>query len=458
MGELLGMLAFDTDMSSNPVIPLPGKPGRLGMWVYEEHFQIAGVPRTYTPLDELVAYAKLQSADGQFFVVKLVRLVESENPEDEPGWSYFEAPLPDLAPDSYPLAFHSFWFTARPAGFMGTMSLILDDFSTIDAVSGEVFVFEGFEDAARIWQTNNLRTRAFYSKTSETHSGSASLAYALPFQFNPFGYGLMPASTTRTKPLPALVSAELLDITQADIGDEIQLNILSTPISIRIAGSISYFPTLYDRPGHGFIVLPRDALMVRMNRQTRNAIFPNEIWIDTAGEQAAAQLQGDIHTAAQSWNFETERLVLKADALLLGLRSVTFLATILTTILSLVGFATHFYLTARQREMQFSILRALGLSPGQLYAWLLLEQVIMVITGLTLGTLFGILLNRMILPGLPITIGDRPAIPPFFPLEDWMAVVGLYLTFLSALLISLGIGTGLLWRANIHRALRIGQE
>jgi hypothetical protein len=82
----------------------------------------------------------------------------------------------------------------------------------------------------------------------------------------------------------------------------------------------------------------------------------------------------------------------------------------------------------------------------------------MIFTGLTLGMLFGVLLNRLILPSLPITIGDRPAIPPFLPMEDWVAVGRLYLTLLIAFIVSLGIATRLLWKANIHRALRIGQE
>ena len=143
---------------------------------------------------------------------------------------------------------------------------------------------------------------------------------------------------------------------------------------------------------------------------------------------------------------------------MLGLRSVTLLAYILTTVLSLVGFATHFYMNARLRETQFGILRSLGLSRGQLYGWLLLEQIIMILAGLTLGTLLGMLLNQLILSGLPISFGDRLAIPPFMPLENWTAVIKLYLTLLTAFITTLGIATGVLWRSNIHRALRIGQE
>ena len=59
--------------------------------------------------------------------------------------------------------------------------------------------------------------------------------------------------------------------------------------------------------------------------------------------------------------WKTERKVYKADPLTLGLRSVIFLGYSLTLILSLVGFATYFYLTARQRGAIYGILRSLGL-------------------------------------------------------------------------------------------------
>jgi putative ABC transport system permease protein len=198
--------------------------------------------------------------------------------------------------------------------------------------------------------------------------------------------------------------------------------------------------------------------MYRLNRENRIPINSNEIWIETKNEQISNQLQLGFPYSVQTWDFGAERQSLRADAMMLGIRSVTFLAYILTTILSLVGFATHFYLNARQREMQFGILRSLGLSPGQLYGWLLLEQIIMILAGLSLGTLLGIVLNKLILPGLPISFGDRPAIPPFMPLENWLAVIKLYLTLLIAFITTLGVATGILWRSNIHRALRIGQE
>jgi putative ABC transport system permease protein len=126
--------------------------------------------------------------------------------------------------------------------------------------------------------------------------------------------------------------------------------------------------------------------------------------------------------------------------------------------LSLVGFASHFYNTVRQREMIYGVMRAMGLSPRQLYGSMVLEQVILILAGLGLGIGLGVLLNQFTLPRLPVTLGDRPPIPPFIPREDWLAVGRVFIILALAFLIILGIVTALLWRARVHRVLRIGQE
>jgi putative ABC transport system permease protein len=126
--------------------------------------------------------------------------------------------------------------------------------------------------------------------------------------------------------------------------------------------------------------------------------------------------------------------------------------------LSLVGFATHFYLSVRQREMLYGVMRALGLSSHQLYGSIVLEQAVLILAGLTLGTGLGVLLNQITLPRLPVSLADQPPVPPFAPRADWLAVGSLYLLLALAFLVILGIVTALLWRARIHRILRIGQE
>jgi ABC-type antimicrobial peptide transport system permease subunit len=151
-------------------------------------------------------------------------------------------------------------------------------------------------------------------------------------------------------------------------------------------------------------------------------------------------------------------LEIRTNPLSIGLRSVTLFGYFLTTFLCLVGFGTHFYINTRKRVSNYSILRALGFSPGQLYTTLLVEQVVLMLSGLAAGTILGILLNQLILSGLPLRLGELDTIPPFMVQTDWTLVVRVYITLVIAFLLSLGIAIFFLWRVKIHRVLRIGEE
>jgi putative ABC transport system permease protein len=165
-----------------------------------------------------------------------------------------------------------------------------------------------------------------------------------------------------------------------------------------------------------------------------------------------------IPTLTDSWEAQSVRRMLKASPLTLGLRSVTFFGYVLTALLSLVGFASHFYSTARRRQVMYGVMRAMGMSPRQLYGSLILEQALLVLAGLVLGVLLGALLNQFTLPRLPVTLGGRPPVPPFAPRQDWLAVLRVFLILALGLMASLTAVTALLWRRHIHRVLRIGQE
>ena len=115
-------------------------------------------------------------------------------------------------------------------------------------------------------------------------------------------------------------------------------------------------------------------------------------------------------------------------------------------------------MSTRRRAANYSILRALGLSPGQLYATLLVEQIILMLSGLALGTVLGLLLNQLTLSGLPLRLGELDTIPPFVVQTDWVLIMRVYITLVIAFLISLAMAIFFLWRVQIDRVLRIGEE
>lgn len=478
----LGYLVTNPDQFPVTLLPLPDHVASFGLWV--ANTTPTSNPET-NPLDYLVIQCKFQTAQDEaltfnmvsaskdfsgkkllFFPVVSTQGTSVEDPQTRtsteiPEWRYFQVSLPTLPPESYPLNLHSLWFKVR--SFRGDrrspsiLTFALDDFSVVEPPDSTPSIIEDFETTTRIWQTNNARSLARYTQHGLARSGEGSLSLNLPVSTLQ-SISLSLAGKMSREPLPALSSQTFLDSTGLHIGDRLngQVNGIQVPMIIR--DSLNYFPTMYDEEDRGFLVTALDPYLALMNRENFNPMNFNEVWVNTDSQQTAASLAESFPNSVKIWETDAVRRAIKADPLSLGLRTVTFLGYLLTAGLSLVGFATHFYMSARQREANYGILRSLGLSAKQLYTSLLLEQIILITFGLALGIILGALLNRLVLPGLPISLGDRPPVPPFIPQENWWAVLRIYLFLMITFVLSIGVATILLWRSRLHRVLRIGQE
>lgn len=491
IGFVLGQLIVNPDQLPVSLIPLPKKPSNIGFWIADPFPARTDVDL----LDFVDIRIKLQSSEGEIVMLDLDQdpgfLLQSqsspgnENPKDpavykdqlialsshqlenqeinEPQWRYFEAKFPQYAEQGYPLSLHSIWIKIRPlpsdegSRLYSPGPLIIDDLS-VQFSNQDLEIFEDFEQLKTIWQTRDALSVASYTKSDISRSGQASMRLYFGPSNSSNWLVLSPAQTTRINFIPVLASPTFLEMTGIKVGDKFAAFIGGISLMLEVKNSVNYFPTMYDMLDNGYLILSRDALLVELNKSSRIPINANEIWLRVDENQKRIDLREVIPQIKRLWEIETERILFKADPLTLGLRSVIFLAYSLTLLLSLVGFATLLYLSARKRISYYGILRSLGLSTTQLYGSLVLEQLILFISGLSLGIILGSLLNKIVLPGLPISYADMPAIPPFLPQEDWYSVIRFVLVILGGFLITLAFATFMLWRIKLHQTLRIGEE
>jgi ABC-type antimicrobial peptide transport system permease subunit len=478
---------------------LPGQPAQFGLWLWgmpDDKAEMDSVAREIDGDDDaerVGVIVKLQTAQGELFTARLQR-PETSGPAacltdyltvkmaiggrdvglririkpDNRGWHYFEGSLPALPSSSYPLSLHSLWFENQatrlgepvPKG----VTLVVDDLVVVDAETQEFQVVEDFEGPIRplfldIMESGSRYVGLFTAITSEvSRSGQWGQTMSIWFVRPQQTYALRLSQTWTKEPLPALAHPAFMETTGLTIGDVVRASVNATEVDFRIVGVVRYFPTMYEQSEAGYLITSRDLLLALLNDTSLRSTNPNEVLIETDGRTSLDSLSSLVPALSQSWQAESVRQTLKANPLALGLRAVTFFGAALTILLSLVGFATHFYLSIRQQEMLYGVMRALGLLPRQLYRWMVFEQTVLILAGLALGTLLGVLLNQVTLPRLPVSLGDQQPIPPFVPRADWLALGGLYLLLVVALLAMLGIVTALLRRARIDRILRIGQE
>lgn len=495
LGDLLEPLAVPEGQHPSLLL-LPGQPARFGLWLWgllEDKAEMDSYRRWIdgdSDAERVGVVAKLQTAQGELFTVSLQRSESASKTDDlalqmsiegrnvglrlrirpdNKGWHYFESALPVLPPTSYPLSLHSLWFqnqaTRLDEPIAKGVIVVLDDLTVIDAETREVQIVEDFEAPTRTKFLNTMEAKSIHyglytqmvdnvSHGTGTFGQIVSLRSTLPLQTSPMRL----RQTWTSAAVPALASPAFMATTELQVGDLVRAWVNEVEVDFRIAGTVRHFPTLYEQFEAGYLVTSRDLLLALFNDTSQSSINANEALIQTDGSASIDSLSSLVPMLDQSWEAESVRKALKANPLALGLRGVTFFGSVLAILLSLVGFATHFYMSVRQRETLYGVMRAMGLSSRQLYTSLVLEQAVLVLVGLTLGTGLGVMLNQITLPRLVVSLGDEPPVPPFVSRVDWLAVGGLYLLLAAAFSIILGIVTALLWRARVHRILRIGQE
>ena len=439
-----------------PTQQLPGEPGEFGLWLWIHEEDLGN-------LNSIDFDAKFVTAQNNHFNIHLNIPIFDSTPEG--NWHYYSGLIPNLAASEYPIEFHSLWIRSRSPFFFPSAPLGIDDITVADRLTAEVTVLNSFEssDMLLISEGAPLQTAIVETKPSQSGEGRLDVSFPNAGMRSFRWHGMNLAGTLPAPLIPALVSQEFQALTSVVVGDQIGVRVDTVLVTVEIVGIVDFFPTLYQEQDAGFIVTLSEPVLAQINLSNPESTLANELFL-AATESGlttgalAEENPGLLTGRSQILEADTIRKNIKADPLALGLRSVTLFGYILTSVLSLAGFISHFYMSARQRANAYGVLRAIGLSPSQLYGSLILEQSSLIFAGLVLGTGLGLLMNWLTLTQLPILLGGRPPAPPFVASTDWLAVGQIYLTLTIAFLISLAMAVYLLWRMQIHRVLRVGEE
>jgi len=126
--------------------------------------------------------------------------------------------------------------------------------------------------------------------------------------------------------------------------------------------------------------------------------------------------------------------------------------------LAVVGFIVSTTVAARERLTEFALLRALGLSGGQLRAWLSLESAVLAVISLVAGTALGLAMAWVALPFVTVTQRAATPFPPVLVRVPWDAVAALEVIGVVALGASVIIVARLMRGSGITSLLRAGED
>jgi putative ABC transport system permease protein len=258
-----------------------------------------------------------------------------------------------------------------------------------------------------------------------------------------------------------LVSPNFMADFALNAGDRVNITVSAwgerRSIEFIVADVIRYFPTYYPEQNNEYLYVGNlDYIFEQLG-----GMFPYDVWINTDPGADPVKIQDDLReldirvlTMSNSRGEIDKEQSRPERAGVFGILSVGFAAAALLTVL---GFLLHSFISFRRRFIEFGVLRAIGLSLGQMLGFLGLEQIVLIAVGITSGTGLGIWVSQLFIPFLQVGTAKHIDVPPFVVLIAWDDIVKIYAVFAAMLLLAVA---GMIWflmRLRIFEAVKLGE-
>jgi len=257
-----------------------------------------------------------------------------------------------------------------------------------------------------------------------------------------------------------LVPREFMEQHNLQGGDILRMQITTYgfrfEVPFTIVGNFELFPTWYPNEGPLFVG------NLEYVYEQAGSQFPYEVWLSAAPNVDLQQIgdEGLSEINVRILNWEAADLEITDEQSrperqgLFGLLSIGFSAA---AILTVFGFLLYALFSFRRRFIELGVLRASGLSTGQMTSFLAWELMFLIVIGGIVGTGLGALVSNLFIPYLQIGADPASRVPPYLVEIAWPAVFQIYALFGLLFLVTLIILVILLRRMRIFEAIKLGE-
>ena len=416
-----------------PGRPLPGAPTAVRVWVNPTQ-----------PRESVTMWVRVRDARGTTVMAELGKL-------DFAGWRQLRAALtgpymPELRP---PLALVSIVFS-EPANVTVTQAppIYLDDIAVEEG--GRETVIEDFEGVVR-WEARPeaapLRGPSvqddFRISGEDRHSGGAAGRFTFRPGLTTGLRGLF--AKDLTVPLPVIASPEFVALTGAGPGRTVLLQTGDTLTPVIVRDVARLFPTV--PAGVPFVIASRAQFLAWFAAFSDGTLRrPNEAWLrlhpDTDREAAVRALTTSPLRLSVIADRQRALTGVSANPLVAaGGSGILFLAALTAFVLVAAALLVTLVMAVQRRRTEFAVLRAMGVSTGQMFCLLGVEYGLVALIGVGAGVPLGLAVSRRMLSFLAVSESGQPVVPPFILQTDWpalgAAVTALALAFTAGMVLSL---------------------
>jgi putative ABC transport system permease protein len=258
-----------------------------------------------------------------------------------------------------------------------------------------------------------------------------------------------------------LVPRSFLAQTGLREGDTLQLAV-STDISqakmdTRIVGCFNLFPTWYEEEAGPLFVGNLEYLFEQAGGQS-----PYQVWVRTDPDIDYAQLGDiqlrDLNFRVVTWDAARPKIQqVQERPEQQGIFGFLFIGFAAAAVLTVVGLLLYALFSYQRRFIELGVLRAGGLSRGQMATYLAFELVFLILFGGAVGTGLGALISTRFIPYLQMGTDMAARTPPYKVIIAWPAIFQIYGLFGVLFGITLVVLIILLQRMKIFQAIKLGE-
>lgn len=191
-------------------------------------------------------------------------------------------------------------------------------------------------------------------------------------------------------------------------------------------------------------------------------IDPYQVWFARDPDVATSTVYQDIQDKGLQleWMHDARQELVEAknDPMLQGTNGAMTMGFIVTMLISFIGFIIYWVLSIRSRELQFGILRAMGMTKREVLGMLACEQVMISLLAILAGIIIGGAASDLFVPLLQMVYGAADMVPPFQVVKirrDYYKIYSFVLIMLAAGFAILG---RLISRIKIAQAIKLGED
>ena len=269
-----------------------------------------------------------------------------------------------------------------------------------------------------------------------------------------------------------LISRSAADAYGIKVGDSISVGWdTGTNIVLNVYGIIDYWPswnpnklTNTDSDNNNNSATSKPMLIVANFDYVQNnmGLEPYTVWCKLKPGATTAQVYKSItknNLDVQSVeNSKQELITLKNDPNELAINGSMTMGFLISGIICFMGFVLYWVLSMRARVLQFGVLRAMGLSSGQLKVMIAWEQLLTSGVAMIMGVLIGLISSSLFIPFFQMSYSGSDQVPPFHVVSYASDMVKVYIFIGFTVVLGVGVLIYMLNKIKISNVIKLGED